>query len=583
MSSGTRVAGALAAVAAVLLAGCATVPTSGPIRQGEDLRLDRADAAVPFIATPPRPGATPEEVVRGFLRANADFRDDHFVARQHLTPQARQRWKTTAHTTVYEPVEVLADEPDPATVTVNGSEIARIDAEGSYRRTPADTPLSRTYQLASVAGEWRIASLEDGLVLSEVDVKETFRQVSLYFLSPSRDVLVPDTILLPELPGLSTKLVSRLLDGPTAELRSAVDTAIPQGTDLEVQSVPIRDGLATVPLNVRARGADDDARQQMAAQIVWTLKQLGPEIERVRITSGGDDLVVSGAPEEQPRESWPTFDPNGMLGTSAVYAVRDGVVGRFVESKFATVPGPAGSGDLRLRTPAVSRDQSRLAAVSADGRSLYTGRLADGAPFDRIAAGGDLGRPSWDRQGNLWFLDRSTGAVAVLPEGATQPVSVTVGKLPGGKATQVLLARDGTRMALVTGTGPGARLVLAAVTGTDRLDPESAGTAKVSVLAAREVVPDLRGVRDVAWADAQTLAVIGSRAGLPAAVMYTSTDGYEIEPVRSGTDLVTIAAAPPLRAQSSPLVVGTGEGQLLQPTLGVGDLLGEGTDPTFPG
>jgi len=577
---------AAAAVAALALAACATVPTSGPVREGGDLRLEREDVAVPFIATPPQPGARAEDVVRGFLRASADFRDDHLVARLHLTPRARQQWRTAAGTTVYDRVEALpsAAGGGGGTVTVNGSEVARIDAEGSYRRTPPGSEVSRSFTMARVDGEWRIASLEDGLLLSQVDVQESFRQVSLYFLSPSLDALVPDTVLLPELPGLSTKLVTRLLRGPTAALRDGVATAFPPGTSLEVQSVPVRDGLVTVRLDEAARIADDDARERMAAQLVWTLKQLGPEIERVRITAGGEDLVVSGVPDEQPRESWLTFDPDGLSGTPSVYVVRGGHVGRIVEGRFGPAAGPAGVGPPPVRSPAVSLDEERLAAVSLDGRSLYVGRLAVDAPFDQAVTGGDLDRPSWDPLGNLWFVDRSTGTISVLPVGATEPVPVEVGRLPGGRPSRLALSRDGARVALVTGTGRSARLLVATLGGVDQLGADTADTARVSVRAAREVVPDLRGVRDVAWADAQTLAVLGSLGGLPSGPLYTSTDGYEVAPIRAEAGLVGLAAAPPLRPQTSPLVVATADGQLQQFTTGRGWVrLGEGSDPAYPG
>ena len=36
---------------------------------------------------------------------------------------------------------------------------------------------------------------------------------------------MPDPVLLPDLPGLTTKLMTRLLQGPTESLRGAVDTA----------------------------------------------------------------------------------------------------------------------------------------------------------------------------------------------------------------------------------------------------------------------------------------------------------------------------------------------------------------------
>ena len=43
-----------------------------------------------------------------------------------------------------------------------------------------------------------------------------------------------------------------------------------------------------------------------------------------------------------------------------------------------------------------------------------------------------------------------------------------------------------------------------------------------------EPLPDLRLVRDVAWADATTLAVLGSRDGGPVAPFYVDIDGYDV-------------------------------------------------------
>ena len=106
----------------------------------------------------------------------------------------------------------------------------------------------------------------------------------------------------------------------------------------------------------------------------------------------------------------------------------------------------------------------------------------------------------------------------------------------------------------------------------------------VSVEAAREVLPDLRGVRDVAWADAQTLAVLGSRGGGPVEPLYTSTDGYEVEEVQAEADLSALAAAPPLGTQISPLVIETADGMLQQFTSSrVWVRLGAGSDPAYPG
>jgi hypothetical protein len=566
----------LAPVLVAVLAGCATIPTSGPVKAGGDQPLQRVDDVVPVIGQRPAPGASPENIVLGFLQSSADFRADHEIAREYLTPSARQRWRPQAGTVIYDRVTALP--VSDGNVTVEGSEVGRIDGEGSFRRTPTGTTVSRGFGMEKVAGQWRIATLDDGLMLSEANSKETYRQVSLYFLNPSGRILVPDVVLVPQLPGLTTKLVARLLRGPTTGMRGAVDTAIPQGTDLEVSSVPVRDGVATVRLNRAALVADDQARERMSAQIVWTLQQL-LEVSHVRITAGGDNLLASGVPEEQNRETWRTYDPDDLPASPSAYVARDGRVGRYLDGQFEPVPGAAGSGSPALRSPAVSLDAARVAAVSTDGHTVYVGGLTNGAGLTARVSGADLSQPSWDPGKNLWVVDRATGTLWYLADGADEPQEVKVGA--AGRLTAAVVARDGTRVALVFGTGRTARLEVSPVVHADSAD---SGGEKISVPRGYQPLPDLRFAQDVAWADATTLAVLGSRDGGPVAPFYVDTDGYDVVDVEPLADPVSITAAPPVQPQENPLVVGTGAGELMQFTSGGGwQPLGAGTDPAYPG
>lgn len=570
-----------------VLPACASIPTSGPVRAGDDVRLERQDVAVPPIGEPPLRGASPEDIVQGFLRASADFLADHAVARLYLAPDTRQRWRPSTGTSVYDRVQspLTVSTGDDGTVTVRGAEVATIDAEGAFRRTPEGAEIARTFRMERVDGQWRIAELDDGLLLSLVDVRESFRPVSLYFLSPSRNTLVPDLVLLPELPGLSTKLIARLLRGPTSTLRGAVSTAFPQGTQLQVQSVPVSDGLATVRLDENALKADDAAREQMSAQIVWTLKQLGQEIQRIRITAGSEDLVVSGVSEEQSRDSWQTYDPNVLSGSPNLYVVRKGQVGRIIEGRFQPVEGAAGAQGAGVRSPAVSLDGNRIAVLNGDGSAVSVGRLARDAPLASVLSGGDFSHPSWDPNGNLWVVDRETASLFVLPAGAEAATAVVLPKLPGGRPQQVVMSRDGARIALVTGSGAGSRLVVGVVTGVDVLGSEDAGTgpSEVSVVSVREILPSLREVRDVAWSSSNVLTPLGTLNAVVPSPVETTVDGYQVREVEPQSELVAVAAAP-VDQQSSPLVVGTADGRLELFTSGRGWVgLGEGSDPAYPG
>jgi hypothetical protein len=572
---------------AAALAGCATIPTSGPVRAGGDLGLQRAEDRVAPIGQAPIKGASPENIVLGFLQSNADFVNDHEVARKYLTATARQRWRPQAGTAVYDQVAApLAVRPsaDGTDVAVDGAEVGRIDADGSFVRSAPDRTVTRDFGLQRVDGEWRIDRLDDGLLLPLAEVGETYRQLSLYFLGPSGHTLVPDTVLLPGVPGLTTKLVARLLRGPTASLRGAVTTAFPPGTGLEVSSVAVRGGLATVQLDSSALQVDDDAREQMSAQIVWTLKQL-PEVRQVRITAGGDSPLLPGVSEDVNHDPWPTYDPDDLPASPSAYVVDKARVGRYLNGTFEPVPGGGGTGPIDLRSPAVTLDASRLAAVSADGRTVYVGPLARDGRLEARITGTDFSQPSWDPGNNLWVVDRATGQLWYLADGANRPREVTVAPLgTAGRPVAVSVARDGARAVLVVGTGRQARLRLLAVRRVETADPTVTG-ADVSLAEPRDPLPDLRSVRDVSWADATTLAVLGSRGGAPVIPYYVDTDGYDViegEPVPEPVSIT--AASPPRQAQENPLLVGTADGRLLQFTSGSGwQPVGPGSDPAYPG
>lgn len=562
-----------------VLAGCSSIPSSGPVHEGRDLQLERGDSALRVIGQPPVKGASPQDVVRGFLQASADFVNDHATARLYLAPAVRQRWQPSTGTAVYDRSAAATSSEGPfsldvardGTVNLSAAEVARMDAEGHYARSAPGTTLRRTFRMTKVDGEWRISALADGLVLTRGDIQETYRQVNLYFLAPSRTVLVPDTVFLPAEPGLSTTLVNRLLRGPSRSLRGVVTTAFPQGTSLSVSSVPVRDGVARVSLDPSALDADPDSRERMSAQLVWTLKQL-PEIQAVRVTANGESLAVRGVPEDQPRDAWSAYDPAGLTQGSIAYVVRHGRVGRVVDGKFTPVAGPAGDGREPVQRPGVSLDAAQLAAISPDGRTLLLGRLLDEGPLTARFRGGDLSAPSWDPAGNIWVADRSDGRLWLVPPGRGKPVQVEVPRLEAGRITTVRVARDGTRVALVAGAGSQAHLYVGSVVH----EPQE----RVGITGVYGLLPELHAVRDIAWGDATTLAVLGRLGDQPSSPLFTDTDGYNVTPIEQLPNLATLAAAPGPR----PLLAADASGTLQQYTVGRGWVkLGDGTDPTYPG
>lgn len=565
---------AVAAALLAVLSGCATIPTSGPVQKGSDLALD-GQPEVRNLGFAPAPGATPDAIVRGFLRAMGDFVSDHAKARQYLAPQASQGWEPLSGTSVYDrrtgsTVDVGSD----GRVTFAATEVARVDANGAYRRVPPNTQVQLSFRMTRVAGEWRIANPPRGLVLSTSDVDVAYRPINLYYLAPTSTLVVPDPVMLPNLPGLASKVMARLLRGPTTELREAVVTAFPQGTQLDVSSVPVRDGLATVSLNAAALQANTDVRSSMAAQIVWTLKQL-PGIQRIRILADGDDLLTTGVAQEEPVTAWGGYDPDAVGVSTTAYSVRDGRVSQLVNGRLNPVQGGAGAPGVGLRLPAVSLDNTEVAAVSSDRRRLYTSRFALDAPLEQAAlTSAVLGAPSWDRSGDLWVVDLATGRLLMRPDEAERFVTVGVPRLAAGSLTAARVSRDGTRVALIAGSGATARLYVGGIARSLTGDVQRVS----SVYEAR---PDLTAVSAVSWTDAGALTVLGTLGAGSPAPLQVAVDGFSVdEGVTPQKGLAAVASAP-----GQPLIAATSSGLVQQwDPSGVGwQPLAAGRDPVYPG
>ena len=72
----------LLAVAALALSACAGLPTSGPVTPGLPAGTDAGNPDFSFRPDSPQPGATPEQIVTGFIRAGSGPADNRAIARE---------------------------------------------------------------------------------------------------------------------------------------------------------------------------------------------------------------------------------------------------------------------------------------------------------------------------------------------------------------------------------------------------------------------------------------------------------------------------------------------------------------------
>ncbi len=561
----SRSRAAVLAALALALAGCAGVPTSGAIQQGPVVAPAGEDQFIRVIARPPHDGMTPEEVVRGFEEATASPDAHYTIARQYLTADASETWDPTAGVLVSD-TNGVALTRRANVVSAEGALSGTIDASGEYAVARPGTRLTTSYGMQLVDGQWRISAAPDGLVLGPADIDRGFRSFDLYYFTRDFGMLVPAPVIVPlSSSGLATSLVRSLVEGPTPWIAPAVRTAFPEGTRLALDSVPVVDGVADVDLTAQVLTADDTTRQKLSAQLVWTLRPL-PDISGVRITVNGQPLSVPGVGPVQPVGSWPLLDPRGLPDQATGYAVdKRGLVQ--IAANGVLTPVPKTRPGLTL--PAVSLDSTKVAGISADGRSLLEAPLEDTVAAVRRYTGTELSRPSWDRSGAVWVVDRGVGLVMVSDGKATRmPVAELPADLTDRSLLSAAVARDGTRIALLVRRGTRVEPMVARI--------ERFGDT-VRVAAPRRTESIITDAIDLAWADADTLAVLGTSGASSLEVLQLDVGSPHLRRLGAPEGSVTLTAA-----HGRPLLVGAGK-SLFRNSGSSWTRVGDAQYPVYPG
>lgn len=557
---------AMAMALSPLVVACAAVPTSGPIYQGEDVGVEEPNQVIRVIARPPRPGMTPTEIVSGFIEASASFEDDHAVARQYLTPSAALTWDAAAGSVVYEGVPTVV--PDGlTTVGLTATETGRISVDGRYQVAATGRIIDLSFTVEFLNGEWRIANPPPGLLLSRSDVDRAYRPYDVFFFDPTYQTLVPDSRLFPlSGPSAATALVRALVAGPSGWLAPAVRSSLPEGTTLAVDAVPVIEGIARVDFDPAVRLADDATRQAISAQVVWTLRQ-APGVRFIDINAGGQPLDVPGAANPQPINSWPDADPNSMPAGATPYGV---VFGRAVKlDGTAPLPVPGGSG---LASPpltgiAVSLDTSLVAGLDADAR-LWIAPVSAGSTATLAIDEVGLSRPSFGGGESPWVVNSEGSVLRAEPDGTTYTVPID-GLSAKATVESIAISRDGTRAALIVRRGERS-FVMVAVIALREGQPRLQSPVRVD--------NRLNSVTDVAWADSDTLAVLGADGAATPAVYLIDMARLQVRSIGAPAEPVRVGAAPGAAILSS-----TVEGWIYTFTNGPWLREVRATSPAYPG
>ncbi|WP_030628856.1 LpqB family beta-propeller domain-containing protein [Streptomyces albus] len=541
----------------VVLAGCGSMPVTGDVKAVD--ASQPGDSQVQVYAVAPREGAPPSEIVDGFLESMTSDDPAFATTRKYLSADARRTWRPSGGTTVLAQAPnrsgpLLHDEDNRATrdrettYTLTGEKVAAVDAQSSYQPL-APTDYSQTLHLvlekvAEGKQEWRIDVVPDGLVLGQSDFKRLYRSVNKYYFATGRtngrSTLVADPVYVRNRTDPVTRMdtvtqtVRTLLAGPTNWLRPVVDSRFPTGTALRkgvTALAPDDQNVLKVPLNQKADKASRSACRMMAAQVLFTLRDLtSARVERVELEGGEGKLCALDADDA------PGFSADhGSDGADSQYFINDkGQVERIPGATDGTgtpepVTGPLGVGAVPMGAVGVARDEKRAAAVSANGQNLYVSSLeADGELAEPLVtsaakkAADRLSPPSWDGRGDLWVADRDPAGSRLLrlAGGAGEPQEVRVPGLDGARIEELRMSADGVRIALLLTKDGHTTLNIGRVERRG-----SSVTPEISVEDLRQAAPQLADVTAISWSGRSRLVVVGKEEGGVQQVRYVQADG----------------------------------------------------------
>ena len=450
-----RLLTALAVVPALLLSACVSVPFSGGVELGGDLDTG-VDVDFDFLPSGPSEGATPEEILRGFLAATTAAQNNYRIARSYLAADAADVWNPFASTLV-RAREGTIEQVDDTTLTYSVGIVASVDEVGRY--SVADDTATQTlpaFRFVQEAGQWRIAELGDGILISQQAFPSAFSQHTLFYWDAAFRNLVPDLRWFPSRSEVATRIVRAVLEPPTSWLtQGATVSAIPEGTQLALAPVSVDAGIAQVDLTSEVLSLSDRERQRLRLQLAASLRAVSGVVG-VQLTVDQNAVVIpewtAGSPDVVPQ-----VDPRVLLLTEAGFGF---ATGDEVEPLGALSPGV-----VVLGATAVALAPTRTLATVLTPQGVWAVSAGDEPPVLLDERPG-LIAPSIDGYQFVWSVPATgSGAAGVIR--ATEldgTVHVVEASRPGdARIVSIAVSRDDARVLLMLDGPGGPRLVYTAV------------------------------------------------------------------------------------------------------------------------
>jgi len=468
----------LALLVALSLAGCAQLPDSGPVERVVSAG-SRTHGNVRYEPAPPRPGATPQQIVDGYLDAMLAYPEATGIVQSYLTPEAVAGWRSTAGMTVYSNVISVPGKATTkhAAFRITARKLLTVDSSGEATMNGPD--VTRVLRLDRVDGQWRIANPVPGYLVTREFADDYLRSYPLWYFDESGERLVPELTHVVVSDQLPLTLTRRLAAGPRL---STLRTYMPGPDDLRVS---ITGRIVNVDFQRVASGTAD----KMAAQLISTLRGV-PGLDGVRV-------LVDGAPQGDvhPIDAVVGFGP-GPLATRA-YALRGNRVVD-VTSRVRPIGGPWGRSARNALAVAV--DGEAIAAVLPGRTTVVTGPRQGGRL--ETFTGTAFADPSWDDAGWLWLVDQQGGTRVRIVRGADLR---TVNASDLGIVSSFAVSPDRSRYAAVIRSGEEESVVVGAIQHNAAGDP-------IRLLTPRVVSDKSSGERAAGWESPTRIGFVATGA-----------------------------------------------------------------------
>lgn len=514
------------------LAGCVNIPSTGTPHAVDPSARPSAPPVNRKVQPPPT-DASIREILDGFMAAMANFQPNYEVAREYLAPDVGDNWRPETG------VRIIANNVFPTTsedsATLRAPLVGWVDAENSYEG--AGGTIRHDFKMIRDADrQWRIGAPPEGLVMTEYDFERAYRLINLYYLEPALGFLVPDPIYLPGDGLTPSALARRLGNGATEWLRPGVVSMF--NDKVTIVSVAIGpDGVTQVALSDGALTLSEQQRPLMAAQVAWTLTQLG-RVNAIRFTVNETPYVVApGEADQTVRvDALGAFSPVADRISLQLFGARsDGLVRLDDTQDQPPVPvdGPLGQMPW-IEDLAIAPDGNRAAVITGSGTQLFVGPIGDEPPIEVQAGTSQLSRPQFTRFGDLMVQGRQEGQTQLwtIREDAAETVPI---ELPSSRTlVAARISPDGMRAAVIVTDPSGVDhlgLMVIARSGSPRL----VGFREIVLKPSRTVT--LKAFDDVVWTSATNLAVLAAPTSDDQVRAYTlAQDGSDLSALGSAFD-----------------------------------------------